>query len=136
MASKEPNDMSHLLVGAGLTGAAFVLYSTVYRGAGLTNEVFINAAAASAASVGAETAVRFVAPHIIPLKQKGLNGGIPLVLEGALAGAMYSRIFPIVFPQFADTPMMNLFQTGAALDIGAQLLQPRIEAALVGEQTY
>jgi hypothetical protein len=129
--------MKHLLFRAGLTGAGFVLYSTLVLGNGINTSVLTNAAAASAAAVGAETTVKYIAPHVIAYKAQGINGGLPMLAEAGLTGLYYSQIFPRIFPEAGrSTSMQELVTIGAAMDASAQIVGPKISAMLAGEQVY
>ena len=129
--------MKHLLFRAGLTGTGFVLYSTLVLGNGINSSVLSNAAAASAAAVGAETTVKYIAPHVIAYKAQGINGGLPMLAEAGLTGLYYSQIFPRLFPEAGrSTSMQELVTIGAAMDAGSQIVAPKISAMLAGEQVY
>ena len=129
--------MKHLLFRAGLTGTGFVLYSTLVLGNGINGSVLTNAAAASVAAVGAETTVKYIAPHVIAYKAQGINGGLPMLAEAGLTGLYYSQIFPRIFPEAGrSTSMQELVTIGAAMDAGAQIIGPKIGAMLAGEQVY
>ena len=129
--------MKHLLFRAGLTGTGFVLYSTLVLGNGISPSVLTNAAAASAAAVGAETTVKYIAPHVIAYKAQGISGGLPMLAEAGLTGLYYSQIFPRIFPEAGrSTSMQELVTIGAGMDAAAQIIGPRIGAMLAGEQVY
>jgi hypothetical protein len=129
--------MRHLAFRAGLTGAMFVGYSSFVLGNRVSNAVLLNAATAAGSAVAAETAVKYVAPHIVNYKAQGLNGGLPMLAEGVLTGVIYSQAFPRVFPALAGTTsMQELATVGAGIDIAAQVVGPRVGAMLSGEQSY
>ena len=91
--------MKHLLFRAGLTGTGFVLYSTLVLGNGISPSVLTNAAAASAAAVGAETTVKYIAPHVIAYKAQGINGGLPMLAEAGPHGTLLLANLPAHLPR-------------------------------------
>ena len=135
--SLETNAMKHLAFRAGLNAAMFIGYSTLVLGNPISNNVLMNAAAASGSAVLSESMVRYAVPSLLPAKSQGIQGLGWSMVEAAGTGVIYSQVFPRVFPALAGAVDRNqLAMVGFGIDLGSQILGPRVAALMEGGQTY
>ena len=133
----QSNVMKHLAFRSALNAGMFVGYSTVVLGNPISNSVLYNALAASSSAIASETIIKYLVPEIIPAKSQGLQGIGWSLAEAAGTGAIYSMVFPRVFPGLAGAiDMRQLAMTGFAIDFASQTFGPKVAALLEGGQTY
>ena len=127
----ESNVMTHLAFRSAVVAGLFTAYSTLYLRKSISPQVLQNAAIASAASVAAESAMRYaVGPALSISKANGLNSIGMIGAEAALSGLLFSKGHQMLFG--SAVPIQQLAITGALLDGAAQVLGPKLSNIVTG----
>jgi hypothetical protein len=122
----------HLLFRGAVAGGLMTAYSVGYLGNSISPQVLTNSAIVAGSALASETAVKYIAPHIIHAKSQGINGLGMMGAEAALSGVIYSQVFPQFYGNAVG--MQELAMVGGAVDLAAQITAPRLAAFMNPDQ--